>query len=171
METSLTTAGRVARDPSESQKLVLAGLWVLKKMDVKKEDGGQEFSAPLPSDLAYLDDVLFDLKLRGYANIDAKKGRWVITPAGLTYLGMVIDEANELVEEFEDAEVEDVVEALIQRKRDLLRARFLWGWVEGEFDDLTLFQEQRGLDPVEQVWPIYLLSDEFYSEISKDLRP
>ena len=48
-------------------------------------------------------------------------------------------------------------------------ARFLWGWYDGEFDDLVLFQEQRGASPVERMWAFYLTGDDFWREIAKDI--
>ena len=42
---------------------------------------------------------------------------------------------------------------------DVLRVRFVWGWYQGEFDDLVLFQERRGMQPIEPLWAIFLLSD------------
>jgi hypothetical protein len=52
---------------------------------------------------------------------------------------------------------------------DPLRARFLWGWYQGEFDDVVLFQQRRGADPVEYEWPLYVTSDDFYNELERDL--
>jgi hypothetical protein len=53
----------------------------------------------------------------------------------------------------------------------VFRARFLWGWYEGEFDDLVLFQERRGVSPVERLWAFYLMSDAFWSELARELEP
>ena len=50
-----------------------------------------------------------------------------------------------------------------------MRARFLWGWYEGEFDDLVAFQERRGVTPVERMWAFYLTSDAFWDELAKDI--
>ena len=57
--------------------------------------------------------------------------------------------------------------AELQRRRlDPLRARFLWGWYQGEFDDLVLFQQRRGVEPVERSWADYLVSDAFYDNLA-----
>ena len=45
----------------------------------------------------------------------------------------------------------------------------MWGWFEDEFDDLVIFQERRGVSPVERMWAIYLTGDDFWNEISKEL--
>ena len=65
-------------------------------------------------------------------------------------------------------QIGDGIAELRAHNYDLMRARFLWGWYEGEFDDLVLFQERRGVDPVERMWAFYLTSDDFFREIAKD---
>jgi hypothetical protein len=52
-----------------------------------------------------------------------------------------------------------------------MRARFLWGWYEGEFDDLVLFQQRRGVSAVETLWAYYLMSDAFWTELARDFTP
>jgi hypothetical protein len=32
----------------------------------------------------------------------------------------------------------------------------------------VLFQERRGVQPIERLWAFYLTSDEFFAEIAKD---
>ena len=51
----------------------------------------------------------------------------------------------------------------------MFRARFLWGWYTGEFDDLVLFQQRRGIKPVERLWAYYLISDEFFATLAEDI--
>ena len=51
----------------------------------------------------------------------------------------------------------------------MFRARFLWGWFEGEFDDLVLWQERRGITPVERMWAFFLTSDAFWNELAKEI--
>jgi len=50
-----------------------------------------------------------------------------------------------------------------------MRARFLWGWYDGEFDDLLEFQRQRGVAEPQPLWAYYLTDDEFYAELARDL--
>ena len=88
--------------------------------------------------------------------------------AGDPALGALIDEAEALIEEFDDAELEEAVAELRARRLDVFRARFLWGWYDGEFDELVKFQQRRGITPVEKLWAFYLLSDAFYDELAKD---
>lgn len=154
---------------SEDQKLTYAGMYVLKKMDLKPKDGGMTFSIHPPSELAVLDDVFQKLLYHGYVSINQRKERYELTKPGLEYVGLLIDEAERYIDEFDDAETEDMVTELESRNIDVLRVRFLWGWYQGEFDDLVLFQERRGMQPIEPLWAIFLLSDEFYNNLALDI--
>ena len=167
MSTELSRRGPTTIDDDKKQTYV--GLWILKKLDLDPKDGGLEFPVVLPSDLAPLDDVLQQLAVEDYVKINPRKGRYELTPKGTDYLKRNIDEAIDLLDEFDDHEVEEVVEELRRRNLDPFRARFLWGWYEGELDDLVVFQEQRGVTPIERMWAFYLMSDEFFAEIAKDL--
>jgi predicted transcriptional regulator len=153
---------------SEEQKQILVGLWLLKKMDLQPKDGGMEFPVVLPSELSPLDEYLQALAVTEHIAIDRKKGHYVLTQQGITYLGEVIDEAAAMVEEMDELETSEAIAELRARKYDLMRARFLWGWYEGEFDDLVLFQERRGVEPVERMWAFYLTGNEFFAELAKD---
>ncbi|HEY5949203.1 MAG TPA: hypothetical protein VIV40_27105 [Kofleriaceae bacterium] len=152
----------------EEQKQTLVGLWLLKKLDLEPKDGGMEFPVVLPSELEPLNDYLQTLAVQGYIEINSKKERYELTKPGIAYLGEVIDEAQAMVEDLDELETEDAVAELRARKLDLIRARFLWGWYEGEFDDLVLFQERRGVEPIERMWAFYLTSDDFFRELAKD---
>lgn len=144
-------------------------LWILKKLDLPPDSGGMTFPVVLPAELSPLDDYLQDLAVDGLAAINARKARYELTPKGIAYLGEVIDEAQALVDEFDDDEVEDVIAMLRERNLDVFRARFLWGWFEAEFDDLVLFQERRGVAPVERMWAYYLMGDEFWRELGREI--
>ena len=84
-------------------------------------------------------------------------------------LATLIDEATDLIDEFDDDELPEVVAELRRRNLDPLRARFLWGWYDGEFDDLLEFQRQRGVAEPQPLWAYYLTDDEFYAELARDL--
>ena len=146
-----------------------AGMYLLKLMDLKPQDGGIVFPLVLPSDLSPLQDVLHELALEGHVEQNSRKQRWDLTKAGLSYLGRLIEEAEDLMDEFDDEELPAVVAELRSRNLDLMRARFLWGWFDGEFDDLVEFQRARGVKPVQDLWAYYLTDDEFYTELGKDL--
>lgn len=164
----MTTALERTPAINEDQKHTLVGLWLLKKLDLKPADGGMEFPVVLPSDLSPLDDTLQQLAVDDYVQINAKKGRYELTKKGIAYLGEVIDEAQHMVDELEDLETDEAIAELRERNLDLLRARFLWGWYEGEFDDLVLFQERRGANPIERMWAFYLTGDDFWRELARD---
>jgi hypothetical protein len=154
---------------TEDEKMAYAGLYVLKKMDLKPEEGGLVFPVVLPSELSPIDEVLQQLAVQGYVEINRKKERWDLTKQGIAYLGEHIDEAEALVDEFDDEEMADVIAELEARNLDPYRARFLWGWYDGEFDDLVLYQQRRGVKPVEQMWAFYLTSDEFWNDLAREL--
>ena len=153
---------------SREQKLVYAGIYVLKKMDLKPADGGIEMPIVLPSEMSPLEDVLQELVNADLVEVNRRKARFELTKKGLAYLGEIIDEAEALVDEFDDESLEDAVAELRRRNVDVLRARFLWGWYDGELDDLVLFQQRRGATPVEPWWADYLMSDAFYEALRRD---
>jgi hypothetical protein len=113
--------------------------------------------------------VLQELAVAGHVEINRKKERWDLTKQGIAYLGDHIDEARALIEEFDDDELPDVLAELEARNLDPYRARFLWGWCDGELDDLVRYQEQRGLKPVERLWAYYLVSDAFWNDLAREL--
>ena len=154
---------------SDEDKLTYAGLYVLKKMDLKPKEGGMVFPIKLPTELSPLEEVLHHLVVEGYAEMNTRKDRYDLTKKGTEYLGRVIDEATDLIDEFDDDEMEDVVVELKRRRLDPMRARFVWGWYDGEFEDLVIWQEQRGLKPIERLWALYLLSDEFWNELADEI--
>jgi hypothetical protein len=154
---------------SDEQKMTYAGIWLLKKMDLKPEEGGMVLPMHLPSELTPLDDVIQELLVAGHVQLNKKKERWEITKQGYAYIGRLIDEAEAMIEELDDLEVEQVVAELRRRGLDVLRARFLWEWYTGELDDLVLFQQRRGITPVETLWAYYLVSDDFFAALARDV--
>ena len=153
----------------EETKHLYAGIWLLKKMDLKPEDGGLELKLQLPHELAPLEDVLMPLIGAGHVAINKKKERYEITKAGLAYIGELIDEAEALIDEFEEMEPEEVVRELKARRLDPFRARFLWEWYTGELDDLVIFQQRRGITPVQTLWAYYLIDDDFWNALAQDV--
>lgn len=154
---------------SPEQKQTYVSMYILKKMDLEDEEGGMTFPILVPSELSPLDEVLQDLAVHDYIQMNKKKGVYELAPKGVEYLGELIDEAEDLVDEFDDEELADTLRELRARRLDVFRARFLWGWFEGEFDDLVAFQERRGVTPVERMWAFYLTSDAFFDELARDL--
>lgn len=151
------------------QKLTYAGIYALKKMDLKPADGGVQMPVVLDADLAPLEDALERLVMQGYLAIDRKAQRYTITKSGFKYIGALIDEAEAIIDEFDEWETSDMVAELRARNLDPLRARFLWGWYQDEFDDIVVFQQRRGIDPVEPDWAAFVTSDIFYDNLALDL--
>ncbi|HVK83584.1 MAG TPA: hypothetical protein VM513_05725 [Kofleriaceae bacterium] len=153
----------------DDTKHAYIALWLLKKLDLKPEDGGMELPVVLPSELSPLDEHLQQLAVDDFIQINAKKGRYELTKKGIAYLGEVIDEASDMVDDLDDLETDEAIAELRAQGRDIFRARFLWGWFEGELDDLVLWQERRGIKPVERLWAFYLTGDELWNELAKEL--
>ena len=167
MSTDLERRPNTAID--DDQKQTFIALWLLKKLDLKPEDGGKTFPVVLPGELSPLDEPLQQLAVDELIQINVKKARYELTKKGIAYLGEVIDEASDLVDELDDLETDEAIEEIRARGLDLFRARFLWGWFDGEFDDLVLYQERHGVSPVERMWAFYLTGDDFWREIAKEL--
>jgi hypothetical protein len=153
----------------DDKKHTYASIYLLKKMDLKVEDGGMELPVVVPSELSPIDETLQQLAVDDMIAVHKKKPIWDLTKKGLQYLADVIDETTDIIDEMDDLEVHEAIEQLRARKLDVYRARFLWGWYEGEFDDLVLWQERRGVSPIERFWAFYLMSDDFWTELGKDL--
>jgi hypothetical protein len=154
---------------TEDQKLTYAGIYLLKLLDLAPKDGGREIPVVLPHELQPLEPALDRLLMEGYIEIERKKGRYRLTPRGTDYLGLLIDETEAIIDELDELPAAEVVEILRSRNLDPLRIRFLWGWYQGELDDLVTFQQRRGSDPVEHDWALYLMSDDLYEDLARDL--
>jgi hypothetical protein len=164
------TTALVVRSPlSDEDRLTYAGIWLMKKMDLKPADGGMVFPLALPSELTPLEEVFFHLAGEELVEMNRRRERWELTKKGVAQLGALIEEAEDLVDEFDDDEVADVVAELRRRNLDPFRARFLWGWYDGELDDLVLFQQRRGVTPVQTLWAYYLTGDELWANLALDL--
>jgi hypothetical protein len=155
---------------TEDQKLTYAGIYLLKLLDLAPEDGGIEIPVVLPHELQPLEPALDRLLFESLIEIDRKKGRYRLTKRGTEHVGLLIDETEALIEELDELPAAEVVEILRSRNLDPLRIRFLWGWYQGELDDLVTYQQRRGADPVERDWALYLLSDELYEDLARDLQ-
>ena len=153
----------------DEAKQTYIALWLLKKLDLTAEDGGMELAVSLPSELSPLDEPLQQLAVDDMVRINMKTGRYDLTKKGIAYLGEVIDEASDLVDELDDLEVKEAVALLHARGSDVFRARFLWGWFDGELDDLVLWQQRRGVRPIERMWAFYLTSDDLWNELAREL--
>jgi hypothetical protein len=156
---------------SQGQKLTYAGIYMLKKLDVAPEDGGLVLPLALPRELDPVDAALEQLVIAGLVAMNKKKGIYELTKLGIDHIGTLIDEAETYIEEFDEAPAEKVVAEVQRRRLDPMRVRFLWGWYQGEFDDLVLWQQRRGIPEVDHDWASYLMGDEFWTELGQDLVP
>lgn len=167
---------------TEEKKQTYTELVLLKLLDMAPDEGGLELPVDLPSELTPIQEHLQNLRFNGFIEVAAKprkafaalRGKpkeefYKLTDKGIEYLGKVIDEAEGYVARFEEHEVHEMVDEAVAMKLDPERIRFLWGWYQGEFDDLAVFQERRGLDPVERLWAYYLTSEDFFAEVMSDL--
>lgn len=153
----------------DDAKQTYIALWLLKKLDVSAKEGGMTLPVALPAELSPLDEPLQQLAVDNLVRINRKTGHYELTKKGIAYLGEVIDEASDLVDELEELETHEAIAELRVRGRDVFRARFVWGWFDGEFDDLVLWQERRGIRPVERLWAFYLTGDELWNELAREL--
>ncbi len=156
---------------TEDQKLTYAGFVLLKMLDLSTDEGGTEIPVVLPHELAPLEPALDRLLMESYIEIDRKRGRYALSSRGLDYIGVLIDEAEAYIDEFDEVETSQLMQTLRRRNLDPMRVRLLWGWYQGELDDLVLFQQRRGMSPVERDWAMMLLSDALYDELGRDLQP
>jgi hypothetical protein len=154
---------------SDEQKRTYAGIYILKKLDLKPAEGGLQIPVILDAALYPIEPVLEHLVMQGLLQIDRKAQRYTLTRAGIAHIGGLIDEAEGLIDEFDDWDTADMVAELQARNLDPLRARFLWGWYQGEFDDLVLFQQRRGVEPVEYDWAQVIMGDALYDNLLLDL--
>lgn len=167
---------------SEDQKQLYAEMIILKQLDLGPEGGGHEIPRELPRELAPLQPLLDELRYKGLIEVVTKKrgalaalrGKpkeeiYALTQAGVEHVGRLIDEAEIYVHDLDELELPDIVAYARERRLDPLRLRFLWGWYQGELDDLALFQERRSVSPVERLWAYYLVSDDLWRELASDL--
>lgn len=167
---------------SPEKKQTYIELVLLKLMDLAPDEGGLELPVELPAELSPIQEHLQNLRFNGLIEVSAKprkalaalRGKpkeefYKLTEKGVEYLGKVIDEAEGYVGRFEEHETHEMIEEALAMRLDPQRIRFLWGWYQGEFDDLAIFQEQRGLETIERLWAYYLTSDEFFAEVMSDL--
>lgn len=154
---------------SDAKKRYYATIYVLKKLDLDVKEGGIELPVLLPPDLAPLDGLLETMAIEGLVSIDRRRQRYVLADRGLETIGLLIDEIEGIIEEFDDEETSDTIAILRRRNLDVMRIRFLWGWYDGEFDDVVAYQRRRGFAEIERDWASFVLSDAFYDDLARDL--
>ncbi|MEO7731747.1 MAG: hypothetical protein ABIY55_12295, partial [Kofleriaceae bacterium] len=68
---------------TDDEKQTYVGLYLLKKLDLRPEDGGMTLPVVLPSDLSPLDEPLQQLAVDDHIVINAKTGNWDLTKQGI----------------------------------------------------------------------------------------
>ncbi|MEZ4383359.1 MAG: hypothetical protein R3A79_18665 [Nannocystaceae bacterium] len=154
---------------SEAKKRYYATIYILKMVDLDPREGGVEIPVLVPPELAPIEDLLESMAIEGLLAIERKRQRYVLTDRGVESIGLLIDEIEAIIDEFDDEETDAVIAELRARNLDVLRIRFLWGWYDGEFDDVVLYQERRGFPKIETDWAAFILSDAFYDDLLRDL--
>ena len=148
-----------------------AGMYILKTMDPEApENIHHVYEVPLERDDEILEPVLDDLLYRSLVEIDSKNTCYKITGKGMDYIQQLINETESLLEKY--AEMEPRTRLAIMRRDgiNLLRARFLWGWYDGEFDDLVEFQHiQEWEGDIQTIWQIFIVSKEFYDALFEEI--
>lgn len=155
-------ADRWMSHPQEpmTDRWTYVGLFVLKLMDIAESEGGMTIPLALPPELVPLRPAIDRLYAEGLITQSRWRGRWQITKLGLDVLGRTIDEAQGYIAEFDDLEVDEMINVLHESGLDPMRVRFLWGWVEGEFDDLVY----------EPGWAESLAEGAFFDDLEAELR-
>lgn len=153
----------------EAQKNYLAGIYVLKKLDLDPKEGGVVIPVLADHRTAPLEPVMDALHMEGLVEIDRKKQAYKLTRAGLDTIAVLIDEIEQIIEEFDEHEPDEVIRTLRRRGLDVLRIRFLWGWYDGEFDDVVAYQRRRGFAEVEPEWAAFITGDAFYDDLAAEL--
>ena len=154
---------------SEAKKRYYATIYVLKRLDLEVDEGGVTLPVLLPPEFAALEDLLISMAVEDLIEIDPKRQIYRLTERGIETIGLLIDEIEAVIDEFDDAEVSEVLRILRARNLDVLRIRFLWGWYDGEFDDVVNYQRRRGFAEIERDWATFILSDAFYDDLQRDL--
>lgn len=154
---------------SESQRRYYASLILLKRIDLAGDDRSLAIPVLLPASEAAIEGLLDELHLRGMIEIDRKRQIYTLSRRGADEVGTLIAEIEEVIDEFDGVPVPKMVRALRQRGRDPFRVRFLWGWYDGEFDDPVAHQRRRGFAEVDEEWASFILSEDFYADLARDL--
>ncbi|MEZ4452845.1 MAG: hypothetical protein R3B09_25510 [Nannocystaceae bacterium] len=154
---------------SESQRRYYAGLILLKRVDLSADDRSLAIPVLLPAAESAIEGLLEELHLRGLIEIDRKRQIYTLTRRGADEVGALIAEIEGIIDEFDGVPVPKMVRTLRRRNLDPFRARFLWGWYDGELDDPIAYQRRRGFAEVEESWASFILGDELYEDLARDL--
>ncbi len=141
-----------------------AGMYVLKLIDLPPKEGGHIFEVPLALEDEHLEPVLDDLLFHGLIDIDTVRTCYVLTQDGRNYVDKLIGEVEAYIDKYQEFEPTTKVNLMRRDNINPLRARFLWGLYDGEFDDLNEWQDNWQINPAERVddWRFVITRKEFY---------
>ncbi len=148
-----------------------SGMYILKKMSLSPEEGGHIFEVPLSGMDEHLEPVLDDLLFHDLLEIDAVNTRYKLTREGEQYVDKIIGEIEGYIGKYQDFEPVTRVNLMKRDRVNPLRARFLWGLYDGEFDNLKQWQEDWEVESAEILadWQLYVTKKEFYDELFWDI--
>jgi len=151
--------------------LKYAGIYVLKKLDRPPADGGYFFEVPLMGLDEHLEPILDDLLFHDIIEIDVDHARYSLTKEGIQYIDKLIDEIEGYIDKYQEYEPVTRVNLMKRDKINPLRARFLWGLYDGEFDDFDQWQENWNIAPDEKTadWREIITMKEFYDMLFEDI--
>ncbi|MDH4127567.1 MAG: hypothetical protein OEV44_02350 [Spirochaetota bacterium] len=148
-----------------------AGMYILKKMDIPPSEGGHIFSVPLEGLDVHLEAILDDIMFHNLIEIDSNSTCYKITDDGKEYINKLLDEIEGYIEKYQDFEPVTRVNLMKRDRVNPLRARFLWGLYDGEFDDFNQWQENWQIAENEKIndWREIITTKEFYDMLFEDI--
>ena len=89
---------------------------------------------------------------------------------GEQYIDSLVQEIESYMDKYEDFEPQTRINLMKRDQIDPLRARFLWGIYDGEFDDLVQWQAQaHSFKPFED-WRQLITSKDFYDFLFQEIK-
>ena len=148
-----------------------AGMYILKKIDLPPDEGGHPFEVPLTGLDEHMEPILDDLMFHGLIDIDTVKTQYVLTADGTDYIHKLIDEIEGYINKYQDFEPTTRVNLMKRDRINPLRARFLWGLYDGEFDNFDQWQENWGITAENKIddWRDVITSKPFYDMLFEDI--
>ncbi|MDH5681585.1 MAG: hypothetical protein OEZ36_08360 [Spirochaetota bacterium] len=148
-----------------------AGMYILKRLDLPAEEGGHAFEVPLAGLDEHLEPILDDLMFHNLIEIDENAVRYALSDEGRGYVDKLIVEIEGYIDKYQEFEPTTRVNLMKRDRINPLRARFLWGLYDGEFDDFELWQENWEVPATEKLsdWRDVITKKEFYDMLFEDI--
>ncbi len=148
-----------------------AGLYILKMVDLPPEEGGHLFEVPLSGLDEQMEPILDDLFFHNLIEIDTDKARYALSQDGSDYVDKIVAEVEDYIDKYQEFDPATKVSLMRRDKMNPLRARFLWGLYDGEFDDFNEWQENWNIDPTQRKedWQDVITSKDFYDMLFEDI--